>query len=213
MRRYHAAPTLYGRSSHSRRKQVDSFASGYMRNVKRESGGASLYRHFKDTETHGWTDSSKRHSKEEALVLAKVIDALLEAPPNLDLALDGATRRLAAVHAATELGDWGLASCIENKSNRTFHLPARVMKAAVKEAAQYNALRKGKERSNNCTSSGRQNPGGGSSSTNERGGNSNDRSYEYQDRRPRNDTRSGAAPATHSNKKKEGKQVEGSTKP
>jgi hypothetical protein len=212
MRGSHAAlrDRAHSHSSRSGRKRSDSFASGYIRNVKRESGGASLYRHFKDTETHGWGDT-KRHSKEESLVLAKVIDALLEAPANLDMALDIATRRLAAVHAATELGDWTLANCIENRSNRTFHMDPRVMKAAIKEAAQLSALRKTKERTTNYASSGH-GAGAVSSSSSYPRGNNKGSSYEYHDRRPVNDTRSGADTATHSNKKKETKAAGGSTK-
>ena len=118
------------RSSSSRHSQVDprsdrrgraeSFAAGYISKVKHQSRGATLFQHFSQQVTNEWP-ATQRHSKQEALTLARFIDAVLDG--DFEEALDVATRRLASVHLGTSTGNWHAASQIESGGGPSFFVP------------------------------------------------------------------------------------------
>lgn len=130
-------------SSHRRSKKGRShektFARQYVRNVKKDSGGLSLYRHFKDSVTRDWS-KNQEHSKREVLTLAKIIDAAL-AGDKADL-LDVATRRLAAVHWGATSGNWEIGEGLERSNGRNCYVPADVVAGLLKEVSQRESIRK-----------------------------------------------------------------------
>jgi hypothetical protein len=127
----------------ARHGQAEAFAPSYLRSVLADADGRSLHSHFRDTVVPEWRHSSaSKHCKEETFTLARILDALLRSPPDLDEAFERATRRLATVHMGADTGNWEAGEVLCNGSSRSYYMPRKMMGQVLKEVKLLELLRK-----------------------------------------------------------------------
>ena len=154
--------------SHQSKKDKHSnmdkrFVKTYIRNVLGVDG-ASLSQVFRQE-----VEFTNLRNRKECLTLARIADYLRQG--EVDLALEATVRRLAGVSVADKWDSWETCNYLEKSRESHSFIPERDLRAAMKSAATFEALRKKDPRTSSTTSgasqsSSRRKQGGGVDSSN-----------------------------------------------